>query len=293
MKLTALSLTSFRSFIDTEFDLNAPRILFGGRNGVGKSGIREALKFVLTGRCQGLDGKGAGAHLLVPSMNGHRHVIVTCDVEGLGTVDRRWTISGGALAVTDMTGNSQAVQVALYDRLGVSAPFLDACLDSSSFLALSHQAAKDLILSLLNVTVEVEGQTYTLEQLEAAYEKAFQDRKLAKAKLKAHLVPQKPAGEYPPLEKIRERLAFYRTELEKAVAARGAVTGRVAALTLQLQNAQRRSRTSRSLHQNSRRRLPIWRSALPSWRLIRLWIVVGLLSHIRRRLRALRNGRRS
>jgi recombinational DNA repair ATPase RecF len=56
VKLTKLDLTSFRSCADLSFDLNARRVLVAGTNGVGKSGIREGLKFALTGRCQGLDG---------------------------------------------------------------------------------------------------------------------------------------------------------------------------------------------------------------------------------------------
>ena len=65
MKLTQVELTSFRSYAGVTLDLNAPRVLIAGLNGVGKSSLRDAIAFCLLGHCRGTDARGAGADILI------------------------------------------------------------------------------------------------------------------------------------------------------------------------------------------------------------------------------------
>jgi hypothetical protein len=64
---------------------------------------------------------------------------------------------------------------------------------SRAFLDLKHAEAKDLLLQVLNVRVDVGGERLTLAQLDARYEEAFEARRDAKARAAAIRVPDAPA----------------------------------------------------------------------------------------------------
>ena len=51
MRLTHLELKRFRSYVGVDFVLNAPRVLYAGLNGVGKSSIRDGIRWAMTGHC--------------------------------------------------------------------------------------------------------------------------------------------------------------------------------------------------------------------------------------------------
>jgi DNA repair exonuclease SbcCD ATPase subunit len=239
MKLTRLDLTAFRSFRNISLNTDAPRILIGGINGAGKSSIREAIKWTLTGLCQGLDAKGSGVEWLSPTGSGVLQTGV--DLTGIGRIERQWTNHGHGttFAVKGFTGTSTAQQAALYDKLHTSPAFLQACLDSGVFLALHHADAKALILELLDVRVVVEGVSYTLDQLASAYDKAFELRKQAKVVLKNLVVPDLPPDQPPyTVAKCQALLADRRASLEQLLQETGELAGRRRALEQQLANLQ-------------------------------------------------------
>lgn len=201
MTISQLNLKSFRSFTDTEFDLSAPRVLIAGLNGAGKSTIREAVKWALTGRCQGLDGKGSGAEKLVPTFAPSLHTVdVALTLNNTVGVHRVWEPRGATLEVDGFMGTPTEQQKALYSELLDRESYVDAVLDSAVFLNLHHADAKALVLDLLDVRVTVEGKEYTLAQLDAAHDKAFKDRKSAKDKVKGAFVPAKPESPEPALK---------------------------------------------------------------------------------------------
>ncbi len=194
MRLDSLTL-AFKSYRQLTIPTAAPRVLFVGRNGVGKSSIREAVRWVLRNVAQGTDAKGAGAEVLIPTGSDTASVGLT--IAGLGAVTRGLSVKAGStFSVAGFTGPAGAQHQALYDRLGVTAAYLDAVLESSTFLALNHAAAKALVLQLLNVRIEIPGheRPYTLDDLDALYASAFEARKLAKRELKnLPIVPEPPA----------------------------------------------------------------------------------------------------
>jgi len=92
VKITQITLESFRSFLQTKINTDAKVVYFAGMNAAGKTSIREGLKWVLMGRCDVTDGKGSGAEDLIPS--GHRDVSASVFVATIGAVSRAFTPSG-------------------------------------------------------------------------------------------------------------------------------------------------------------------------------------------------------
>lgn len=253
MKISRLDLTAFKSFAGATFDLRAPRTFIAGLNGAGKTSLREGIRYVLTGRAQGLDGKGSGVDRLAPTFATGDGVKVSAWVEGIGAVTRTWLHGTSSLEVQGFTGTPTEQQAALYAKLNTSEAFLQACLDSSVFLHLHHAEAKALVLGLLDVhiaindsvvgvpkgdgvEVTVSSTVYTLDQLDAAYAKAFEDRKAAKQRVKGAFVPPEPVK--PPtsvdLPSIEARLSELRGQLAAEAARIAGTEGQKAILDKQL-----------------------------------------------------------
>lgn len=231
MKLLRLNLARFRSYFGITLDLTAPRVLIAGLNGSGKTSIREAVRWSLTGRCDGTDGKGAGAEVLVPT--GSKDALVVATLDKIGQVERTYGLTGGgSLVIENVTGTSQIQQQALYIKLDTTPAFVDAVLETESFLRLNHIDGKALVLSLLGVKFEVDGSIYSLDQLDAKYRQAFEDRKAAKKAFQNVTVPDPPANaQMPSEEKITTQLGLLRKELGDKRQAVGMVTGKRQALT--------------------------------------------------------------
>jgi len=207
LRLTELALPSFRCYRGITFDLDAPRIYIGGRNATGKSSLREALKWLLYGRCQGLSENGAGTDLLAPQ--GTTSAEVRGQLAGIGLATRVWSPTESGLRVEGCTGASSLQQGALLAKLRVPEAWLRAVLDSSAFLALHHAEAKALVLGLLDVRVttapdlESDPLPMTLEELDDAYKRAFDARKAEKQRLKfMGPLPVAPAWMTPPGFKV-------------------------------------------------------------------------------------------
>jgi hypothetical protein len=242
MKLNSLELKSFRSFSSVSVPLNARRVMIGGVNNAGKTSIREAIRWVLTGKAQGLDGRGGGTEVLVPDYGGASVVQAGLAIDGIGMAIRTWSPgTGGSLAVDHMAGSSTEQQQALYDKLRTTEAYLQAVLDTETFLQLDHANAKALLMGLLNVRVslvlEANGvaEVLTLDELEVAYQIKFGERKVAKKALAGFQMPQAPVtASYAPIPDIDARLTELRTELDaKQRAIGGAVVTRAKVLERQ------------------------------------------------------------
>lgn len=232
MKLSHLTLTSFRSFVGMELPLDAPRVLIAGLNGSGKTTVANAIRWALTGHCDGTDARGAGAEILIP--DGAQRAEVGLALDGIGTLTRSYAEhGGGTFAVDAFTGTSQIQQQALYIKLNTTPEFLDAVLDTGIFLDLNHVAAKALVLSLLGVKVQpygAEGPSWTLDELDQRYKQAFEERKVAKKVLAGMTVPPPPTGQMPSVQAIEDQLAKLRTSLGALREAVGSIAGRRKAL---------------------------------------------------------------
>lgn len=229
MKLTRLDLSSFRSYVGQALELDAPKVYVGATNGKGKTAIREAIRWALLGHAQGTDRKGAGTAWLVPT--GEKGVAVSLTLDGIGRVARAQANGSSSFSVEKLTGSPTIQEEALLTTLNTTPAILEAVLDTSTFLNLHHADAKALILQLLAVQIAMgegdEQQILTLEDLDAAYTKAFEERKLAKKTLQGFRMPQGPVGNpQPKVEDIDRQLLKRRGELEGLMKAGGKVSGK-------------------------------------------------------------------
>ena len=120
MKIETLHLNAFKSYLGIEIPTDAPRVLLSGINGVGKSAIRDAIRWTLTGRCSVTDGKGAGADRLIPT--GQKQVSSSVNLSGLGLVSRIAGNGSSAFTVSGFTGEKQTQQTAIHAQVFTRPP---------------------------------------------------------------------------------------------------------------------------------------------------------------------------
>lgn len=249
-----VALQQFGSHADTDLAFTQPVTFIVGPNGHGKTTIVEALLWALTGRyARGTDGRGANTGELIRT--GHTAARVTVHTSGAGDVLRE--VKGGKvrLLIEEQTVTEPDAQLAIYARMRTTEGRLRAVCHGATLLDADHAAGKDLLLDVLQVRVTVGAQTYTLPQLDAAYDKAFDDRKAAKRDRDAIRVPARPEQPAPDVAALEQRLADYREEEKRLIAASAETDGtrrqlhaRVASLTSQRDRLQGEIDASASVH---------------------------------------------
>ena len=216
-----------------------------GRNGVGKTTVKTAIRWGLTGVCEQTDGRGLGWQTMVP--DGSDTLAVGLKFSNGMTVERGYTPNDKALLVNNNPAEITIAQNAVYAGLHVQPSWLNAVLETGYFVDLSHGDAKALVLSLLDVKVDInltplaseqnrKVQRMTMDEVQAAHKDAFQKRATAKVSLKNHVVPafQEPEGEMPTVEEVKQRLTDIRREKERLLATSGNVAGQRQALEQEL-----------------------------------------------------------
>lgn len=245
MRLETLHLRNFRSFHGTELNLDSDKVYICGRNGSGKTTIKTAIRWGLTGVCEQTDGRGLGWQTMVP--DGSDTLAVGVKFSSGMTVERGYTPNDKALLVNGNPAEITIAQNAVYAGLHVQPSWLNAVLETGYFVDLSHGDAKALVLSLLDVKVDInltplaseqnrKVQRMTMDEVQAAHKDAFQKRAAAKVSLKNHVVPafQEPEGEMPTVEEVKQRLTDIRREKERLLATSGNVAGQRQALEQEL-----------------------------------------------------------
>lgn len=150
MKITNLFLSNFRNHSSTDIPLDQINV-FCGRNAAGKSSIKYALEYLLTGRCSGItDEAGRGAAENLPR-DGAGAAEVVAVIDGLGTVSRS---TGGGLSVEGLHGSARDQQAALCERLGASTDVISAVINTGRFLSLSPGEQKSLLFALLGLSFD-------------------------------------------------------------------------------------------------------------------------------------------
>lgn len=187
MQIERITLTNFRNFEAADFALTEPRTLIAGPNGAGKSTILDAIAWVLTGECRGVDGRGVGQKNLIRT--GAAAAQVTLVMDGL-TLTR---------SVDDSGARASAKPDAILARLGVTKPMLQAVLNGAAFFDLDHAAAKALLFGLLDVKVEPSDvpdlklkAPIGLDDLRLRHDTVFAERAAAKKALASSVVPEPP-----------------------------------------------------------------------------------------------------
>lgn len=150
MKINRVTLKDFRNHTDTTLDLEQISIIVGWNN-QGKSSIREAIEYALTGRVLAVtDRRGAGAEALVRS--GRKTGIAGVQVEAGDFKAHVSRSIPNKLEVEHFTGTTTTQQQALMDKLGTNADVLGALFNTSEFLALPDGQQRNLLFQLAGVT---------------------------------------------------------------------------------------------------------------------------------------------
>jgi prefoldin subunit 5 len=159
MKINRIELVNFSNHQDTRINLDHINV-FVGRNNSGKSSIKAAIEYALTGRCEeGTDRAGRGAEALV--RHGASFGGVTLNVEGLGDIARAVP---GELQVAGWQGGTKLQQAQLYQELGAGADVISAAINTGNFLKLSPDEQKNVLFKLMGLTFDEQSMTEALEK---------------------------------------------------------------------------------------------------------------------------------
>lgn len=233
-----IAVQQFGSHAESDLVFTQPVTFLVGPNGHGKSTIVEGFLWALTGRfARGLDGRGAGVADLVRS--GQAAGRVTVHTAKAGDVLREVKAGKVRLLLEDQAVTEPDPQMAIYARLATTEARLRAVCHGATLLDADHTSGKALLLDVLSVRVTIDDHDYTLPQLDAAYEKAFDDRKLAKRERDAILVPTKPDQPAPDLSVLEQRLATYREDERRLIAESAEASGARAPLEASVQRLTR------------------------------------------------------
>lgn len=218
MKIQRIELENFRNQERSDWDLNDPVVLLLGINGVGKSTLIDAISWCLTGRCRGVDGKGAGQKDLI--RRGQDGMGVTVWLDGWAEPISR-SLHRAGNSITNLKTD------VILDRLGVSETIFQGCLYGRSFFDLHHSEAKAMLMGLLNVTVppsDLPGiqtdRPLGLDDLEARYKAAFEKRaalKRAVAAVQVDAVVRRVDLEGRDLDTLKADLRQVTTDYQAAI----------------------------------------------------------------------------
>jgi DNA repair exonuclease SbcCD ATPase subunit len=150
MRVSRLILHDFLNHAHSELELSGLTVVAGGNN-AGKSSIKDALQFLLTGTARTTDRRGAGAEDLKRVGGTHMEVTGNLDVGGREMVVTR---SKGELDVrTDMTwgGKLAEKQSELHKLLGADGRVIRACLHAGSLPELPPAEQEELLFDLMGL----------------------------------------------------------------------------------------------------------------------------------------------
>jgi DNA repair exonuclease SbcCD ATPase subunit len=148
MKLDTLNLRNFTCYDKVEIEFPNTVNLFVGENASGKTSIKDAIHYALTGHCARTDGGGKGAENMI--REGARKAEINLSINNL---DIRRTIPGG-LELQDIEGGTRKQQEVLYEELGISKEVLDAVLDTESMINARGKEIKQTLFGLVGVSFD-------------------------------------------------------------------------------------------------------------------------------------------
>lgn len=138
MKLQHLELYNFGGYEGASLRF-APVTVICGLNDNGKSTIGEAIRYALTGRARGIDGRGAGADGVIRSGRPSMGVKLTCEVDGSELITTRQKARGKPAVIAGAPATDPDV--------------IQAVLDAPYFLALPAARQAEILLQTGRVTM--------------------------------------------------------------------------------------------------------------------------------------------
>ena len=138
MKINSLSLSGFRSHIDSKIDGLGRLVLVLGPNGSGKSGLLDAIAYLFTGACRGTDERGSGSEVLLSPATGKAIPIGSITAE----TDK------GQISRMVGQGPKSAAQERIASKIGLDRQSLRCALRSQAFLDMDIKDQEALLRSL-------------------------------------------------------------------------------------------------------------------------------------------------
>lgn len=235
MRLTRVQVTNFGCYQDRVFDLTRPKTFLLGLNNSGKSTVLDAIRWLLLGRCAGLDraGRGIAEALVRQGTPDDQPMTVAANIV-LGDksylLTRTWAHGSTTFSVGGphaFAGPSEGQHQGWLSILGISEAALEATLDAETFLTANHADAKGLLLGVLaaSVTVPTTGEVIPVEEADRRYTAAYEARTSLGRSLKAlpaAIEPSEPVGD---LDGVKAKVQALEVERLKLTEARGEATG--------------------------------------------------------------------
>jgi DNA repair exonuclease SbcCD ATPase subunit len=245
MRIQSIDLTNFRCFAGATIDLPTRVTFLVAKNHFGKSTVIDALQWALTGSCRGTSADGKGSDALIRDAEGVAQMKVGVGIDASEgpaldrlkpfRVERMQNARMSTFAIEGIVGTRHDTSAQLADRLGVSPAVLAACLDTEAFLELHHAHAKRVLMEILDVHVDVDGERITFDEVERRYDHWYQERPRRKKALDAIRLPDKPAdGQVPDVAALEQKLATLREQEKAIIAATAQDSGRRQELERQL-----------------------------------------------------------
>lgn len=231
--LTRLELTNFRCFRHQVFDFTQQRTLILGDNDKGKSTLLDAVRWLTTGRCRGLDDGGKGVSVLANDERKAGEVMsVSATIlrgEDQRTITRTWDGKGTKFTMSGAGGQSGDQETAFLSWLGVTdRRQLSVILDGQLFADMAHADAKELLMAFLPVEVADPLNPERMlapEEVDRLYADAVTTRRDAKRDLAKYgelAPPAEPVGDLAGAKALLERLRGSHSAL---IAERGQTVG--------------------------------------------------------------------
>ncbi len=165
--IRSLELKNFTRHEDRRLDLSAPVTVVVGPNASGKSSIKDAIEWALTGACRSTDAAGRGYAGLIRVGTDKMQVALHLPRDGADdlVVTRSATPKGSQLSVTGWQGPQTVIQGQLLSLLGRNGTLkknqLHALLNSTYFFSLSRAEQARMLAEALGIDVD---RTAILEQ---------------------------------------------------------------------------------------------------------------------------------
>lgn len=150
MKIRELRLRNFRSHRDTSVSLDHVNV-FLGANAAGKTSIKAAIEWALTGRNQFTDRRGAGAGDLVRRGETQASVELVIEDDRLGGARTLTRSLPADLAIEGWAGSPTRLEGILHTALGVDADLIGVAMNTSAFLDMDPGKQKDVLFALSGV----------------------------------------------------------------------------------------------------------------------------------------------
>ncbi len=143
MKLSSLELINFRSHANTKINLEHINI-FVGPGGAGKSSIKAAIEYLLTGRCQWTDRAGKEAEELI--RDGAKKSSIKAEMNPFGTVTR---YIPNALEIRAINGSLTVLQEEICKRLKADKDVISAMINTDKFITMTPDEQKKMLFALM------------------------------------------------------------------------------------------------------------------------------------------------